>query len=147
MAETAKPPVIVRLRWRDELRFDAEAGEQRFLVDSDGAAGPSPMQLLGTALASCMGVDVAHILTRGRHDLRALRVDLIGERAVGTPAYFTRVRLHFVVSGVTGDEPVRRAIELSREKYCSVWHSLRRDIDFVTTFERRDDESPLQSDR
>lgn len=143
MAATAKPPVTVHLHWKDELRFDAEAGEHRFVTDSDGDAGPSPMQLLGTALASCMGVDVAHILTRGRHDLRALSVDLTGERAAGTPAYFTRVRLHFVVSGVTADEPIARAIELSREKYCSVWHSLRRDIDLVTTFARRADESPL----
>lgn len=84
-----------------------------------------------------MSMDVAHILTRGRHSFRALSSHLVGERAPEDPYRFTRITLTVVVEGDVPSDAVDRAIQLSREKYCSVWHSMRQDIEFVTGFEVR----------
>ena len=72
------------------------------MLDSAGKAGPSPVQTLAFALAGCMGMDVVHILTKGRLDLRGLRVSLVAERAPEDPHRITAVTIDF---GVTGDIP------------------------------------------
>ncbi len=133
-ASPGKPPTIVELIWEHDLVFGAKAGETRMVLDSASAAGPSPMQTLAFALAGCMAMDVVHILRKGRQELRGLRADLKASRASDTPHRFTRVELHFTITGTTPPDPIERAIELSRAKYCSVWHSLRQDIDFDVTF-------------
>ena len=134
MAE-GKPPVEVELTWDGDLRFRGHAGQAPVVVDSDGTAGPSPVQALALALAGCMSVDVVHILEKGRQPLRGLRTHLRAERAPEDPHRLVRVDLRFEVSGEIAPEKVERAIALSREKYCSVWHSLRQDIEFKTAFE------------
>jgi putative redox protein len=103
-------------------------------LDSGSAAGPSPMTALAFALAGCMAMDVVHVLKKGRCGLRGLRADLSGERAPEDPHRFTRIALHYTVTGDVPDEKVERAIQLSREKYCSVWHSMRQDIAFEVTY-------------
>jgi len=132
-----KPPVEVELTWEGALRFRGGAGQNAVVVDSDGSAGPSPVQALALALAGCMSVDVVHILERGRQPLRGLRARLRGERAPEDPHRLVRVDLRFDVMGEVAPDKVERAIALSREKYCSVWHSLRQDIEFTTSFEVR----------
>ena len=134
MAE-GKPPVVVELTWDGDLRFRGHAGQAPVVVDSDGLAGPSPVQSLALALAGCMSVDVVHILEKGRQPLRGLRASLRAQRAEEDPHRLVRVDLHFEVSGEIAPDKVERAIALSREKYCSVWHSLRPDIEFKTAFE------------
>ena len=104
-------------------------------LDSAGLVGPSPVQALGFALAGCMATDVAHLLTKGRQPLRGLRAHLVADRSPEDPHRFVRVTLHITVEGAVPADAVERAIALSREKYCSVWHSLRQDIDFTVTFE------------
>ena len=104
-------------------------------LDSAGVAGPSPVQALGFALAGCMTTDVAYILTKGRQPFRALRSQLVADRAPEDAHRFVRVRLHFTVTGAVPSEAVERAIALSHEKYCSVWHSMRQDIAFTTSHE------------
>jgi putative redox protein len=104
-------------------------------LDSAGLAGPSPMQALGFALASCMAMDVVHILRKSRQDLRGLKANLTGHRAQEEPRRFTAVELHFTITGSVPNDQVQRAIDLSRDKYCSVWHSLRDDIELTVTFE------------
>lgn len=104
-------------------------------MDSAGVAGPSPVQALGAALAGCMTTDVAHILTKGRHPLRALRSRLVAERAQEDPHRFLSVTLHLKVEGDVPRDAIERAIALSRDKYCSVWHSMRQDIAFHVTFD------------
>ena len=103
-------------------------------LDSAGLAGPSPMQALGFAIAGCMTTDVAHILTRGRHPFRARRSHLVADRAQDEPHRFVRMSLHITVEGEVPGDAVERAIALSKEKYCSVWHSMRQDIEFTTAF-------------
>ena len=134
MAE-GKPPVEVELAWDGDLRFRGRAGQNAVVVDSDGSAGPSPVQALALALAGCMSVDLVHILERGRQPLRGLRARLRAERAPEDPHRLVRVELRFDVTGAVAPDKVERAIALSREKYCSVWHSLRQDIEFTTSFE------------
>jgi putative redox protein len=63
-----------------------------------------------------------------------LKADLKGERAPDDPRRFTSIELKYTITGVVPNEAVERAIELSREKYCSVWHSMRQDIKFDVTF-------------
>lgn len=129
-----KPPTVVELVWEHDLVLSGTSGEARMTLDSASAAGPSPMQALGFALAGCMAMDVVHVLRKGRHDLRGLKVGLIAARADEEPRRFTSVALQFTVTGNVPPEPIQRAIDLSREKYCSVWHSLRQDIELTATF-------------
>jgi len=84
-----------------------------------------------------MSIDVVHILTRGRHAPRALSTHLVGDRSPDDPHRFTRITLHIAVDGDVPDEAVARAIQLSHDKYCSVWHSMRQDIEFTTTYDVR----------
>lgn len=130
-----KPPTIVELLWTDELSFSAKTSKSQLAVDSSGVAGPSPVELLGVALAGCMSIDLAHILKRGRHEFRALRSRLVAERHSAEPHRFVAVTLHFAIEGAVPHEAVERAIQLSRDKYCSVWHSLRQDIELQVTFD------------
>lgn len=122
---------------RGDLAFDATAGTNTIGIDSDGVQGLSPMQSLALALASCMAVDVVMILQKGRHDLQALEVRLDGTRHDGPPAYFTDIRLHYALKGSAPADAVQRAIDLSRDTYCSVWHSMRPDIRLDVTFNDR----------
>ena len=87
------------------------------------------------ALAGCMAIDVADIVRKGRHDLVALEAQISGVRRDDPPRHFVSFTLHFNIVGKVPDHAVQRAIDLSRDKYCSVWHSLRRDIELTTTFE------------
>jgi putative redox protein len=128
------PPMTLELLWEHDLVLSGKSGEARLTLDSEGVKGPSPVQALAFGLAACMAMDVVHILQKGRHDLRGLRTDLTGIRADDPPRRFTKIHLHFTVTGDVGSEPIERAIDLSRDKYCSVWHSMRQDIEFETTF-------------
>ena len=85
-----------------------------------------------------MGIDVASILTKGRHDLRGLSLSVIGTRADGPPSYFTGFTLHFTVTGPVPDAAIQRAIDLSRDTYCSVWHSIRQGTPLEVSFTRVD---------
>jgi putative redox protein len=129
----AKPPTVVDLVWAGDLKFDGTSDKASVVLDSSGVAGPSPVQALGFAVAGCMTTDVVHILTRGRHPLTALRSHLVADRAQDDPHRFLRMTLHFTIEGDVPADAVERAIALSREKYCSVWHSMRQDIEFIVT--------------
>ena len=131
----ARPPLSAELIWTDRLSFGATSGSTAVVVDGDGATGPSPMQMAAFALSGCMAADVVSILQKGRFLLKGLRASFSGERASDPPRRFIRITLHFHVSGDVPPEAVERAIALSRERYCSVWHSMREDTEFITTFE------------
>ncbi len=123
------------LEWQHDLRFGARSGASELVLDSDGKAGPSPVEALAMALAGCMAVDVVDILQKGRHPLRGLTASLTAERASDPPRRFVSVSMHFAIAGDVPTAAVERAVQLSRDKYCSVWHSMRQDIPLETTFE------------
>ena len=128
-----KPPVVADLVWTGELRFTATSGSTGLTLDGNSTAGPSPVQTLVFALAGCMSADVVHILTKGRHRLRALKAHIVGERAQGDPHRLLKVDLRFDIDGPVPQDAADRAVAMSREKYCSVWHSLNPDIAFTVT--------------
>ena len=129
------PTVTVALEWRGGLRFAGTTHGPELLLDGDSVAGPSPVEALAFALAGCMAADLVHILTRSRTPPRTLRVTLTGERAEQDPRRLLRVDLRFEVSGDVPADKIERALALSRERYCSVWHSLRPDIELQTRFD------------
>jgi len=133
MAED-NPPVTLELIWEHELVMAGKSGDIALRLDSAKVEGPSPMQALAFGLAGCMAMDLLHILKKGRHDFKGLRADLTASRADAHPRRYTSVQLHYSVTGTVADDVVQRAIDLSREKYCSVWHSMRQDLDFTVTF-------------
>ena len=133
-APPAKPPTNVSLVWQQALIFGGQSGDIQLTLDSAAVAGPSPVQTLAFALAGCMAMDVVHVLTKGRCAMRGLRVDLTGQRAPTDPHRFTEITLHYTITGDVQTSRIDRAIKLSREKYCSVWHSMRQDIPLTVTY-------------
>ena len=131
----AKPPVVADLVWTEALRFDATSARITTVVDGDSNAGPSPVQMLVLGLAGCMSADVVDIVRKGRHALTGFSAHIVAERAQTPPARVVRAELHFHVRGDVPSAALERAIALSRDKYCSVWHSLREDIELTTSFD------------
>ena len=134
MTTTKKPPARVDLEWEHDLVFKGTAGKVGMTLDSAAVEGPSPMQALAFGLAGCMAMDLLHILQKGRHQFSAVRAQFTGRRAPEDPKRFTGIDLHFTIMGTVADAVVQRGIDLSREKYCSVWHSMRQDIALTVTF-------------
>ena len=132
--EEKKPPTVVELIWEHDMVFAGRSGDVKMTLDGGSAEGPSPVQALAFGLAGCMAMDVVHVIRKGRHELRGLRADLVGERMPDSPRRFTSFSLRFTVTGKVDDDIVERAIQLARDKYCSVWHSLRQDIQLDVTF-------------
>ena len=116
----------VCVKWLDHMSFVAETGSGHAVVmdgppDHGGRnLAARPMELLLAGLGGCTAFDVLQILAKGKSDVAGCRVEIQAERAPEPPAVFTRIHLHYVVSGRgLREAQVRRAIELSAEKYCS----------------------------
>ena len=133
---SGKPTSVVDLVWLGDLKFAAKTGRSTSTLDSSGTAGFSPVETLAAALAGCMSTDVVYILTRGHHPLKALASHFAAERALKDPRRIVSATLHFTITGDVPPDAVDRAITLSREKYCSVWHSMRQDIDLQVSWGR-----------
>jgi putative redox protein len=130
------------LRWTGSgLAFEGTSGsagpDRVVAMDGDGGTGPSPMELLLLSLGGCMAIDVRVILERSRVALTAMELRLEGDRRPADPRSFEAVRMHFRLEGPTDTDraKVERAIRLSEEKYCSVHHTLRPDLEIRTSFE------------
>jgi len=115
-----------RIKWIENAMFLAESGSGHAVVmdgppESGGAnLGPRPMEMLLMGMGGCASFDVVHILKKGRHDVRDCVAELEASRAETDPKVFTRIHIHFKVTGKgLTDSVVKRAVELSAEKYCS----------------------------
>ena len=131
----AAPHTTATLTWTHDLQFDARSGRAALTIDGRGVAGPSPVEALAVAVAGCMAIDVVDIVTKGRHPIEGLSVALTAERAAEPPRRFVNVALHFTVKGNVPTAAVDRALQLSRDKYCSVWQTVRQDVPLETTYE------------
>lgn len=114
------------INWQGEVKFVATSGSGHDVVidgppDHGGQnAGARPMELVLMGLGGCASFDVMSILKKTRQDVTDCRAELNAERADAVPAVFTRIHLHFVVTGRNLKEShVQRAVALSAEKYCS----------------------------
>ena len=132
MADPVRP-LVADLVWSGDLRFGATSGDISLITDGDSAAGLSPTQLLAISVAGCMSMDVVAMLRKGRHPLSAFSCTLTGQRASSVPRRFLSFHLHYRIAGAVPEPAVTRALELSRDKYCSVWHSLREDVTLTTS--------------
>lgn len=126
----SKPPEVVTLDWTGEdLEFVGRRNGHATPIDGRGKAGPNPVALLLESIAACMGSDIVDILKKGRQDLRGLVIEIEADRMEEPPRYIHAIRFVIRVAGVVEEAKARRAVELSFETYCSVWHSLRDDLD------------------
>jgi putative redox protein len=118
------------VRWRHQLVFAGNGpGRPALTIDGDSAAGTSPVELLLVACASCTGADIVGILEKMQVRLEALDIDAVGTRREDHPRRLTAVHFRVAVRGAGADETkVRRAVDLSIDKYCSVMASLAPDI-------------------
>jgi putative redox protein len=124
------------------MGFVAETGSGHVLM-MDGAVdgggrnlAPRPMETVLAGTAGCTAYDVVLILQRGRHAVSGCQVKLTSERADADPKVFTKIHMHFVVTGA--DVPataVERAIRMSHDKYCSASIMLGKTADITTSFE------------
>ena len=124
------------------MGFVAETGSGHFLT-MDGAPdgggrnlAPRPMETVLAGTGGCTAYDVVLILKRGRHDVTGCQVKVSAERAPQDPKVFTRIQMHFVVSGhALPATAVERAIALSHERYCSASIMLAKTAQISTSFE------------
>lgn len=132
----------VRLSWVGSGRaYEGRSGvgDPGVTIDGDGARGPSPMDTVLLGVAACMGIDIQEILRKSRVPLEELDFVVRGARAEDHPRRYTRIDLDIVLSGPRPGDGVRveRAVELSRDKYCSALNSLRTDIRVTTRVRSR----------
>ena len=131
---------------RSGMGFVAETGSGHVLM-MDGAPDPArpengglnlaprPMETVLAGTGGCTAYDVVLILKRGRHDVRGCTVKVTSERAATDPKVFTKIHMHFTVTGSAPAEAVERAIGLSHEKYCSASAMLAKTAQMTTSFE------------
>jgi putative redox protein len=115
-----------RIKWVEDVMFVGESGSGHTVV-IDGSPehggrnlGMRPMELLLQGLGGCTAFDVMLILKRGRQPVTDCVVEVEAQRAETEPKVFTKIHIHFVITGNgVSEKHVQRAIELSAEKYCS----------------------------
>lgn len=122
-----------RVKWVENAAFLGETGSSHAVV-IDGPAdiggrnlGARPMELMLLSVGSCSAVDVVHILKKARQAVTGCHVEVDGTRADTEPKVFTDIHLKFVITGRgLNENQVKRAVELSADKYCSASIMLKR---------------------
>jgi uncharacterized OsmC-like protein len=125
--------ISLSLDWGGDMRFRNSWGSPAIELHSGTPGITSPPEALAYAVMACMAMDVVHVLQKGRCDFRAMSVKFEGRRASEHPRRFIEMTLHFDITGEADDKVVKRAIDLSATKYCSVWNTLNPDIKLTTT--------------
>ena len=134
-----------RIQLAEGMTFVAESGSgHAVVVDASPEAGgrdlgPRPMELVLMGTGACSAIDVVHILRKARQPISGCVVELDSERAPEDPKVFTRIHLHYVVTGKgLAAAQVERAIKLSKEKYCSATLMLAKTAEITYDFEVRE---------
>jgi len=126
------------VKWIGDQKFAATGPSGHTIVtDSDRISNnaPGPMELLLLALGSCTGTDMVIILEKKRQKLESLEVVCAGERAAEPPTVWTKLELVFRLRGALDEAAVQHAIELSKEKYCSVAATLKKTAEIAWRYE------------
>ena len=120
----------VQVTWAGEQRYDTgRPGGPQARIDGTGESGQGPVDMLLSALASCIAMDIVEILRKRKTPVEALSAEVIGKRADTTPRRLINARINWKIDGANIDkENAERAVELSTTKYCSVHDSLAHDI-------------------
>jgi putative redox protein len=129
---------MTRVKWIEDKTYLGTADNGQNVVMAGGAAGVGPMQMLLLGLGGCAAIDVIDITKKQRMQVDGLEVVLSGERAAEIPRKWETVHMHFIVTGADLDEgKLARAIDLSVEKYCSVYATLKGVATITHDFEIR----------
>jgi putative redox protein len=135
-----------RVKWVEEAIMMGEAGSGHALImdgppDHGGRnLGPRPMEMLLLGMGGCTEFDVLSILKKARQQVTGCVVELQAERSQREPKVFTRIHVHFIVSGrELSEKHVARAISLSAEKYCSASIMLGKTAHITHDYEIRDE--------
>jgi putative redox protein len=130
----------VRIKWLEQRAFEAKTGSGH-TITMDGppehggqncAARPMEMVLVG--LGGCSAFDVVEILEKSRQSVKDCQIEIDAERADEIPAVFTKIHMHFMIAGdALNEKHVKRAVELSVDKYCSVAKMMRPNV--IITFD------------
>lgn len=132
----------VKIEWAGEASFVGETGSGHKIImdgppDHGGQnKGARPMETVLAGMGGCASFDVVHILRKSRQQISSCVAEIDAERAETEPKVFTRIHMHFIVSGKDLDaKRVERAIKLSAEKYCSASIMLGKTADITHDFE------------
>jgi len=130
-----------KLTWTDGWGFDVLSGTgHKTVTDGKKTKGASPMEFLIIGVAGCTTVDVVSIMEKMRQNVESLEVEIEAIQREETPKYITDISLNYSVKGKDVEEDkLKRAIELSHERYCSALHSLRPDIKVETKYQIEND--------
>lgn len=124
------------LVWDKDLIFNART-QMGYEVEFDARMqwGCSPTETLLMSLAGCLAIDVFSFLQKMRVEISNFKIDFSGDRNITPPQYYKSIEMTVHITG-KGIAPrkVERAISLSQEKYCSVYHSLRKDIEVKVNY-------------
>lgn len=129
--EKISPVVKATLSWDRDLIFVGRTNEgYEIEFDAQVQWGCKPTDALLLSLAGCMAIDVVTFLNKMKVDIASFKIDIVGERNPTPPQYFKAIEMKLHIAGNNLDQKkVERAVSLSHEKYCSVYNSLRKDID------------------
>lgn len=116
----------IAIRWKESLKFEADAYGQQLILDGDAAPGepttgfrPKPLMLI--SLAGCTGMDVTSLLKKMRVEFSDFTVDVDGELTEDHPQMYTRVHVTYKIKINSEDkDKMEKAVNLSRERYCGV---------------------------
>jgi len=124
------------------FRFQATAESSDNITYIDAAeaigghnAGARPMQLVLMGLGGCSGIDLIEILKKQRQELKDISISIDGKRADAVPSVFSDIHVHFYLTGALDERKVKRAIDLSLNKYCSVAAMLCKTARITSSFE------------
>ena len=132
---------MVNVKWNGGMRFTATTEEGESLtMDTDAESGGEghgfrPVKLVLVGLGGCTGMDIIWILKRQRQEVTGLEMKVTGTRRKKDPRYYEDVQIEYVVRGRTlRESAVKRAIELSEQKYCSVRGIFRPEVKVTTSY-------------
>jgi putative redox protein len=135
------------LTWDKELIFVGMT-EQGYEIEFDAQAqwGCKPTEALLLSLAGCMGIDMVMFLQKMRIQLASFKIELTGERNPTPPQYFKAVEMVLYIAGKNLDpQKIDRAVRLSHDKYCSVYNSLRKDLDMRVRYVLEEKDPSLEN--
>jgi len=120
-----------------DLNFKGTNERGQSLQFSGQQEAVSPMESVLMAAAACSTIDVEIILKKMRQDVKSVLVEVEGTRADAVPSVFTKIHMHYIVSGDIKEDKVRKAVEMSMEQYCSVSIMLSKSVQITYSVEVR----------
>jgi putative redox protein len=134
--------MTIFVKWQGKKAFEATSSTgHKVLMDASLEVGgedkgPRPMEMLLMGLGGCSGIDVIMMLEKGQQNVQDCQIEITSERADGVPAVYTKIHVHFKVTGTgLNEKKVSRAVGLSAEKYCSVSKMLEKTAEMSHDFE------------